>query len=378
MHVIIPALHRATKPTGVCRHAANLAKCLAETDAVRKVTLIVGEWQVHYFQAAFQLVSPKIDVISVPIKNSSFSRNYWFIFGLPKLVNSLSPDIIHASFPFPFVRRWFKAPVVATIHDLYPYECPENFGYPQVWLNQLFLRECITQSDGLCCVSKTTLNTLKKYFENIDLAKPATVIYNYVDFSEIRCERPQKLPFDEQDRFILCVAQHRKNKNLDLLIDAYHSLLHQKLIDTATKLLIIGSSGPETKKILQQLNTLGLENQVLLCSSVSDNELCWFYQQCQLFVIPSSQEGFCLPLVEAISLSPRVICSNIPIFNEVAALRCNYFELGEKSLENLTTVIKSTLTETPQQALKPDLRFSKNTVAQQLVQLYTSFLFSGK
>ena len=58
MHILIAALHRPTKPTGVCRHAANLAQCLADTPEVSKVTLIVGTWQKDYFEQFFN--SPKI------------------------------------------------------------------------------------------------------------------------------------------------------------------------------------------------------------------------------------------------------------------------------------------------------------------------------
>ena len=59
MHILILALHWPLAPTGVCRHAANLAKCLAETDAVNKVTLVIGEWQTHYFETSFDLSSSR-------------------------------------------------------------------------------------------------------------------------------------------------------------------------------------------------------------------------------------------------------------------------------------------------------------------------------
>ncbi|MFM6813992.1 MAG: glycosyltransferase family 1 protein, partial [Dolichospermum sp.] len=67
MHILIPALHRPTKPTGVCRYAANLAQCLADTPEVNKVTLIVGSWQKDYFELFFN--SQKIQLISIEIQN---------------------------------------------------------------------------------------------------------------------------------------------------------------------------------------------------------------------------------------------------------------------------------------------------------------------
>lgn len=372
MHILVAALHRPSKPTGVCRHAANLAQCLAETDEVTKVTLIVGEWQKSYFEETFKLFSSKINLISVSINNSSLSRNRWFLFGLPKLADRLQPDIIHLSFPFPFLRQWFKAPVVATIHDLYPYECPENFGYPQVWFNRWFLRQCVDQSDGLSCVSKSTLESLKHYFPSIDSRKKTTVIYNYVDFSHVSPKIPEKNFSDEKFRFLLSVGQHRKNKNLDLLIHSYHNLQKNSVLKPATKLLIVGSSGPETDNILHQIQMLALQDQVLLLSSITDEELCWLYKNCELFVIPSSTEGFCLPLVEALSLSPRVVCSNIPIFQEVGSSNCNYFELSNDLVYNLTEAMTFVLSQPAMKRLDADTRFSKASVAQQLLNFYAS------
>jgi glycosyltransferase involved in cell wall biosynthesis len=372
MHILIPALHRPSKPTGVCRHAVNLAQCLAERDEVTKLTLLIGNWQKKYFEETFQLSSPKINVISMSIKNSSLSRNRWFLFGLPQLADRLNPDVIHLSFPFPFVRQWFEAPVVATIHDLYPYDCPENFGYPQVWFNRWFLRQCINQSDGLSCVSQTTLNSLKQYFPNTNFRKQVTVIYNYVDFSHVSPRIPDKIASEERFGFILCVGQHRKNKNLDLLIHAYHTLQENGVLKPSVKLLIVGSSGPETENLLYQIQTLTLQEKVLLLSSINDDELCWLYKNCDLFVISSSTEGFCLPLVEALSLSPRVVCSDISVFQEVGSSNCTYFKLGDDSISNLIEAMTLSLSQPAISHHSTELRFSKLSIAYQLLNFYAS------
>lgn len=370
MHILIPALHRPSKPTGVCRHAVNLAQSLVDTNEVTKVTLVIGEWQKDYFEKSFNFLSPKINLVCVAIKNSSFSRNKWFLLGLPTLANSLQCDIIHMSFPFPFIRQWFKAPVVSTIHDLYPYECPENFGYPQVWFNRWFLKQCVDNSDGLTCVSKCTLESLKHYFPSIDLRKKTTVIYNYVDFHHIIPKIPENLGFDKNFPFLLSVAQHRKNKNLDLLIQSYALLLNNGRLTPSTNLVIVGSPGPETENIQTLIQTLSLQKQIILLSSLDDGELSWLYKNCQLFVIPSSTEGFCIPLVEALTLSPTVICSDIPIFREVGSSNCHYFDLNNNPVNSLSEAIVSALTQPNSSQSSTDPRFSKENVAQQLLNFY--------
>ena len=326
MHVLIPALHRPTKPTGVCRHAVNLARCLAQTNEVSRATLLIGDWQRDYFERSFELDNPKIQIVTVNIKNSSRSRNQWFVFGLPRLAQQLRPDIIHMSFPFPFIRQKFTCPVISTIHDLYPYECPENFGYPQVWFNQLFLHQAIRSSDGLTCVSGCTLASLRSHFPNVAPSK-ATTIYNVVEFDEATAKMPRQLGHNFTHPFLMSVAQHRKNKNLDLLIQAYADLCKRDRLKPNTQLLLVGSQGPETESLTQLVQKLDIEKSVLFLSGLEDSELRWLYEQADLFVIPSSTEGFCLPLVEALTLSCPAVCSDIPIFREVGATQCHYFSL---------------------------------------------------
>jgi glycosyltransferase involved in cell wall biosynthesis len=344
---------------------------LAETEEVNQVTLVIGKWQERYFERAFSLESPKIRLQSIDIKNSSLSRNLWFLFGLPKLAKELNPDIIHLSFPIPLLRSRFLCPVVATIHDLYPYECPENFGYQQVLFNQFFLQQCINQSDGLTCVSKTTLESLKRFFPNIASQKTTSVIYNYVDFSEIIPKFPVELENQLSEPFLLTVGQHRKNKNLDLLIQAFALLLKTNKLETSTKLVIVGSSGPETDNLAKSIAQLFLEKQVLMVSAINDSELCWLYQNCQLFVIPSSTEGFCIPLAEALHLSCKVVCSAIPVFQEVGSESCIYFDLRGDSVENLSLAIAKALDRPPPDKSFRDDRFSKAGAAHEYLKLYS-------
>ena len=337
MHILIPVLHRPTKPTGVCRHAANLAKCLAKQNNVTAVTVVTGTWQRDYFEDTFGLADEKINLIGVDIKNSSVSRNLWFLFGLPKLVSRVKPTLVHISFPFPFIRQRFDCPVVSTLHDLYPYECPENFGFPQVWFNRMFLDQCIRNSDGIACVSAVTLQVLEQYFGNVTKRKNKAVVYNYVDFSDVLPSWPHQFGSDTQDQktgFLMSVAQHRKNKNLDLLIQAFAQLRQTGKLVTETQLVIVGSPGPETENLKSLIERLELTGKVKMLSSISDGELCWLYQKTQLFVIPSSTEGFCIPLVEALSLGAKAVCSDIPIFREVgSANHCQFFDLTMEETE---------------------------------------------
>lgn len=372
MHVLIPALHRPVKPTGVCRHAVNLAECLAAIDHIEYVTLLIGKWQRAYFERSFNLNASKTRLIDVDIKNSSLNRNQWFLLGLPDLAARIKPDIVHMSFPFPFIRRWFEMPVISTVHDLYPYKFPENFGYPQVLFNQLFLQQCVRSSDGIVCVSKCTLADLEAYFPKITKEKPARIVYNSVNFNGIKPTIPRTLQTYSEKSFLLTVAQHRKNKNLDLLIQVYSRLLIEKKISHATQLLIVGSPGPETSHLTELIDSLKLTEKVLFLSGLEDGELRWLYENAELFVIPSSAEGFCLPLAEALALACPAVCSDIPILREVGSSKCRYFQLGPQGEQNLLDAIAAELSLDSHKR-EIDTRFSKEKIAQQILDFYQSF-----
>jgi glycosyltransferase involved in cell wall biosynthesis len=374
MHVLIAALHRPTKPTGVCRHAVNLSHCLADTNAVTKVTLVVGEWQRQYFETTFDLDSDKIDVVYIDIKNSSVVRNIWFMWGLPKLADRLRPDLVHLSFPLPFDRSQFPCPVVSTIHDLYPYECPENFGKIQAFFNRLFLKKCIEQSDGVVCVSQTTFDRFNFFFPNHPNLENLTVIYNIVDLDNIEPKIPVFFKKIENTPFLLTVGQHRKNKNLDLLIDSYALLLETKQIKAATTLIIVGSNGPETENLIRQIRELKLETKVHLLGSIDDRELCWLYQHCKVFAAPSAIEGFCLPLAEAIHLSCQVVCADIPIFREIGSSECIYFDLQRDPIQNLSIAILQALQQPFSFEGTKFSRFSKTVISSKYLYFYSSIL----
>lgn len=371
MHVLIAVLHRPSKPTGVCRHAANLARCLSDLPEISQVTLVTGAWQRYYFETAFTLSSPKIKIIDIAIQNHSINRNLWFLFGLPTLVSQLRPDLVHLTFPLPFWRSRFTCPVVATIHDLYPYEFPENFGRVQAIFNRFFLQQCIGQSDGLSCVSQETLKQLKLFFPEVCTHREVTVTYNSVDFSSIVPEPPDFYTNQENSPFLLSVAQHRKNKNLHLLIQSFANLLQTQKLDDAAELILVGSFGPETENLQRQIATLKLQARVRLLSSVSDHVLCWLYQHCSLYVVASSTEGFCIPLVEAKYLGAKVVCSDIPILREVGTDDCIYFSLDGEPVKNLEQAIVESIYQPSKDHLDKDLRFSQTTTANQYFQLYS-------
>src|SRR5258708_20687710 len=189
MNLLITATSSATGPSGICRHAYNLARCAASHGEVLQITLAIGKWQEFYFRNSFNLKAIRVNVVSVDISNDAFARNIWYLRDLPKLADEVAADIVHLSFPAPIRRSAMPSPVLVSLHDLYPYDEPNNFGFPKVFFNRVFLQQCLKEVDCVACVSETTLSRLTMRFPRVAHRK-AVVVNNCVTIGSIQAVAP--------------------------------------------------------------------------------------------------------------------------------------------------------------------------------------------
>lgn len=365
MNLLITAMSSATGPSGICRHAYNLALCAASRSEVLQITLVLGKWQEFYFRTSFSLKAIRINVVSVNISNDAFARNLWYLRDLPKLADEVAADIVHLSFPAPIRRSAMRCPVVVSLHDLYPYDEPDNFGFPKVFFNRVFLQQCLKEVDCVACVSKATLSRLEVRFPRFAHRK-SVVVHNCVT---ILSNQPV-LPAGKRCKFALMVAQHRANKNIPLALKAFEELLQQKKIDRHASLLLVGNRGPETAAVVSLIKRRSLEASVELIDGVSDGELRWLYANCEFLMAPSSTEGFGLPVAEGLFCGSRIVCSDIPAFREIGGDACHYFDLHARSESSaMVGAICNALADPTRRAKRLE-RFLLENVAKEYAALY--------
>mgnify|MGYP003685482747 FL=1 len=82
---------------------------------------------------------------------------------------------------------------------------------------------------------------------------------------------------------------------------------------------------------------------MILAGYVSKAEASILYKNASLYVFPSLYEGFGIPILEALSFSLPVICSDIDVFNEVGGEYVEYFKVGDSiSLsKKINSILKS-------------------------------------
>jgi glycosyltransferase involved in cell wall biosynthesis len=119
--------------------------------------------------------------------------------------------------------------------------------------------------------------------------------------------------FDLGDRpVILCVAQKREHKNLKGLIRAFAAL------EEPATLVFPGSPTPYEQEMRELAAELGVADRVRLPDWIEADELEGLYRAAACFVLPSFEEGFGLPILEAMRRGVPVACSNASSLPEVA------------------------------------------------------------
>ncbi|MGC2298358.1 MAG: glycosyltransferase family 1 protein [Acidobacteriaceae bacterium] len=343
MKLVLVSVSANMQLSGVSRHVANLARCLLAHSDVETIHLIAAPWERTLFRDAIAQEDPRLHIHSVYVGSGSLARNLWFWADLPSIAHQLDANIVHLGYPAPLHRRKLPCPAVVSVHDLYPWDIPENWGFPKVFFNRIVFRQCIRAADALACVSDATLRRLREKGPP-GLAEKSRRIYNCVEQVRVRIGR-SPLPGSSSVPFFLCVAQHRRNKNILLALRTLVRLLREKAVHPGTQLVIVGIPGPETANIHRFIRDAGIEANVLLLSGISETELQWCYRNCEALLAPSLTEGFGLPVAEALLAGCRVVCSDIRPFRELGGDHCRYFSLGPSAEEDFAQAVCLVLAE---------------------------------
>jgi glycosyltransferase involved in cell wall biosynthesis len=138
-------------------------------------------------------------------------------------------------------------------------------------------------------------------------------------------------------------------------------------------LVVVGMPGPESADLYAFVHAAHLGERISFVSGISDAELHWCYRNCEVLLVPSTMEGFGLPVIEGLFAGCRIVCSDIPAFREVGGEKCRFVEFGTDAQEAFAREIVASLREPrPAPALLPHL--APGHISQQYLKLYQLLL----
>ncbi|PKH03421.1 hypothetical protein CXF72_06320 [Psychromonas sp. MB-3u-54] len=267
--------------------------------------------------------------IKVPIKKQVWDlylQHRVFSKELTVIIKQHNVDLVHTNFAIPAISARLTAqkcrvPVVSTQHELYG-----SMGRHL----QLGLR----WTEKICSHVVYISQTVAKSFaaDNLNLNNES-IILNGIDVDSISAHIK---PVPERRRHrIICVGRMMEVKGQHILINAVPKLIKRQ---PEIELIFIGS-GPDEQKLKNITKKLCIEQHVQFMGWLSRDETMKTIANSSVMVIPSdgSQEGFGLVVAESLALEIPIVCSDIPVFKEVAGDTSLMFKKGDS--QSLTDAI---------------------------------------
>lgn len=251
-------------------------------------------------------------------------------FKLPQLLKSLKPDLVH--FPHFNVPIFYDGKFVVTIHDLihqhFSMQRATTHGLMIYKLKQLgykkIFRNAIKKSKKILVPSSFVKEQLIGDWK-IDASK-VVVTHEAVDdkllsiVGKMKIEETGKVmkKFKIRSPFIFYVGNAHPHKNVEGLIEVF-LLLKKKYIDL--KLVLTGYD----HYFWQRIKSKYPHKDIIYTGYVADEELIGLYKSARMFVMPSFEEGFGMPILEAMACECPVVSSNAGSLPEVGGNACLYF-----------------------------------------------------
>ena len=142
-----------------------------------------------------------------------------------------------------------------------------------------------------------------------------------------------------KNTYIFSVANQSNHKNLARILEV------AGLLENQIQFVVAGGV---YAKVFQQSAQQPISSNVHFLGYVNDSELKTLYENALGFIFPSTYEGFGLPILEAMSCSCPVLCSNAASMPEVAGQAALYFD--PQDVEGISASIKKFLVDPDLQA----------------------------
>ena len=212
-------------------------------------------------------------------------------------------DVVHS--PTPLLIPAGRAAQVVTIHDLFFLDHPEATAAEVRRDYPALVADHARRADLIVTVSETVAAQVVARLG----IRPETVVtcHNGAPAWTARPTVPAEGP-------AICIGTLEPRKNIGGLLDAWAHLL---ALGVRVPLRLAGGAPPSAAPLLARLSQPPLAGLVEHVGYVEDADRRGFYESARLLVMPSLDEGFGLPVVEAMAAGVPVVASRRGALPEV-------------------------------------------------------------
>ncbi len=231
----------------------------------------------------------------------------------PWLVAAERNDVLFApNFVLPWQLTVSRRPLVVMVHDMTLLRTSWAMQEETRAALEENLERTIVRARAILTPSETVRTEL---LEGRDVVQDAVHVTH--EASRLDGVALGELPPAVPERFVLHVGTIEPRKNVAILLSAWPRL--RAVMPDAPPLVLCGKLGWQHASIEDDLARASAEGWLICLGYAPDEVVRCLYVRADAVVCPSVYEGFGLPLVEAMAAGAPLVCSDIPVFREVAA-----------------------------------------------------------
>ena len=286
-------------------------------------------------------------------------------------------DILHITKPF--AERTGVRNSIITVQDLFPLTLDDYQGEDAKKEFDSNITFILEESKAIIVPTEYTANQLCGLYPDVREKVKIVLLAAGSGFRQNRKSLQESLRkvLPEGTLYFLYVGSAYPRKNLDRVLEAYLALPEAQKKKYFLVLVLTGVASHLSDFRERNRNALSLPNIIVL-DSVSEEELVRLYSSAVTFLFPSLDEGFGLPIIEAMRCGCPVITSNVSCMPEVAgdaAILVDPYSVDDISsaMENIVSN-PSIGDELRQKGFDQAKRFSWKETARRTMDIYRNVL----
>jgi glycosyltransferase involved in cell wall biosynthesis len=289
---------------GIARAGRQLISILgSRTD----IELVLALPEAALQKRARALPANVADVVSIP-HSGQIRQAAWVRWRLGGELTKRGVEIIHAS---KHVLPVSRVAGVLTVHDLTLLHNARQFRLAKRLLLPRQYVDSIERADTLVMHTQAVVDSVASYNSKWGSKARKVGLPFGGELFAAPAEAVNELVGTE---FCLAVGDLSPRKNLNALIGVWPRVFKQ----TGMILVVVGSGGWKSEDTLRRIDSLVARGEVRRIVGASDASLRWMYEHATSLLYPSREEGYGLPIVEALAVGTQVISSTDPALVEVA------------------------------------------------------------
>jgi len=247
-------------------------------------------------------------------------------------INTSLPDVCWMPFQqVPFLADK-KTKIVITVHDLAFKYFPQHFPLADRLKLDFFTETAIKRADKIITVSEVTKKDILNFYPKKTSEEKIKVIYHGVDREEFSKKFSSKKvkqvlnKYKINKKYLLYVGALQPRKGIENLIEAFELLKLKQAKNL--QLILVGEPAWKSENIMKKIKNSNFRKDIILTGRINFTDLPIFYQQAEIFILPSLYEGFGIPILEAWASGVSVLVADNSSLKEIGGRAVLQFETG--------------------------------------------------